>query len=226
MKRSYGWIIVVLILSALLLDACQIIGFNAAPDSPAAPAASPVPSVTALPPTVEAPTHTALPPTAIPTQLPSPTPALPLTPAPASVKTMPYDIQLGSPKFMQAFTQLDKGCNWMGVAGQVFDSQSNPLVNVTVLVTGKLNGQTLNGVGLSGVARAYGPGGYEIKLADKAVDSQAALTIQVMDEQWQPLSAPVVFDTSSDCQKNLILVNFQGVTSGPKIFLPAVSNSK
>ena len=65
-------------------------------------------------------------------------------------------------------------------------------------------------IGLTGVPEAdiYGPGGYEIKIADKAFDSENTLFIQIFDIQGNNMSNAMPFRTYSDCGKNLIIVNF------------------
>ena len=72
-------------------------------------------------------------------------------------------------------------------------------------------GQTrIDEIGLTGVPEAdiYGPGGYEIKIADKAVDSENTLTIRVLDLQGNNLTNALPFKTFLDCKKNLIIINF------------------
>jgi hypothetical protein len=64
---------------------------------------------------------------------------------------------------------------------------------------------------MTGLAPQYGPGGYEITLGDRPLDSDDALTVQLFDQAMLPLSDKVTFDTFEDCDRNLILVNFKQV---------------
>ncbi len=74
-----------------------------------------------------------------------------------------------------------------------------------------LNGKTLNLTAVTGIPEAdvYGPGGYEIQLADGALASSQSLSIQVYDLQGNALSEAYVFDTYADCNKNLAIINFK-----------------
>ena len=121
---------------------------------------------------------------------------------------LPYQAQPGTPIFMQNFSHASAACSWMSVAGQVLDASGTPLKNLVVTVTGTLDGKPLQLIGLTGMAPDYGPGGFEIQLSAAPVASTAALTIQIMDLNGNPLTEPVPFNTSSSCSENVILINF------------------
>ena len=123
----------------------------------------------------------------------------------------PFDIQGGTPAYIKNFTHPSEGCNWMGVAGQVFDRSGDPLLNMVVLVNGKVNGTTIENVGITGIPEAdvYGPGGYEIKISDDVFSSDNLLSIQVFDLKGLPISDKVTYKTFQDCEKNLIIINFK-----------------
>ncbi len=121
---------------------------------------------------------------------------------------MPFKIQEGTPAALQNFAHPDKACNWMGVAGQVIASDGSPVTRIVVLVTGTLNDQPVEFLGMTGSVLDYGLGGYEIELASKPVQTRGQLTLQLFDLDGIPLSDPVLFNTSKDCAKNLILINF------------------
>ena len=143
----------------------------------------------------------------------SPTPTLTNTgtPVPTATQTpFPLILQSGSPAYIQNFAHMDAGCNWLGIAGQVFDADGKTINNLVVNVKGNLGQAKIDEIGLTGIPEAdiYGPGGYEIKIADKAVDSENTLEIQIFDIQGNSLSSAMPFKTFSDCEKNLIIVNF------------------
>jgi hypothetical protein len=146
--------------------------------------------------------------------LPTPTPTLKPTTAPSKVQnvetptTQPYSVQPNTPIFTQNFNHADKGCNWMGVAGQVFPAKGFPIVNLVVAVTGKLGDKTLDQIQLTGLASAYGPGGFEVELSSTPVASTKTLSIQLYDLSGKAISDPLAFNTLADCKKNLILINF------------------
>jgi hypothetical protein len=104
-------------------------------------------------------------------------------------------------------------CNWQGVAGKVTDIQGKPVDNLYIRLTGTYNGQPVDKATLSGGAKYnIGDGGYEIvlEIGSAPIASSGLLTIQLMDSSTEiPLSAPITFDTYSECDKNLILINFQ-----------------
>jgi hypothetical protein len=135
--------------------------------------------------------------------------ATPVEPAPLVLEERkPYRIQPGSPVWLPNFIHPEAGCNWIGVAGQVFDKSGNPVTSLVVEIGGELNGIQVQSLSLTGVAPAYGPGGYEVYLGDQAVDSISALWLQLKDLSGEELTDRVSFDTFSDCSRNLVLINF------------------
>jgi hypothetical protein len=100
------------------------------------------------------------------------------------------------------------GCNWIGVAGQVFDMSGAPIQNLILHLEGIWNGSSVSGEALSGSAGQYGPAGYEFILGTQTLDSTQTLWVQVQDATHKQLSARVYLNTYNDCARNLILVNF------------------
>lgn len=152
--------------------------------------------------------------TATPTRTSTPTktatPTITLTPTQTSTP-LPYTLQVEAPVYIKNFVHTDAGCDWMGVAGQVFDANGDPVLNLVLVATGTLNGKSLNLTAVTGIPEAdvYGPGGYEIQLADETLASSQSLRIQVYDLQGNALSEAFVFDTYADCTKNLAIINFK-----------------
>jgi hypothetical protein len=181
-----------------------IVVLTQAPSQTAVPSETPLPSL--APTSALLPTGT-LPPTEAPT-LVTETPKLPTSTITATPGSPSYRVQPGTPVLTQNFAHLTEGCQWLSVAGQVFDAAGNEVLNIVVRVTGTLNGNPVDKISLTGTVTEYGPSGYEIKLADQAISSNATLIIQLMDLQAQPLSNPLPFNTSSDCSQNVTLINF------------------
>jgi len=104
----------------------------------------------------------------------------------------------------------ETGCNWQGVAGQVFNRQGLPLVGYVVRVSGVYNGQPLNLLGLTGLVEntPYGPGSFELVLGSQALDTQDVLYVQLFEPSGTEVSAPVGLTTYSSCSKNLLIINF------------------
>jgi hypothetical protein len=119
-----------------------------------------------------------------------------------------YQTQNGSPAYLENFARAE-ACSWMGAAGQVFDIQGNPVNSMVVVVGGTINGRSVTNHGATGNAPAYGPGGYEIDLGPSVEASTQTAWIQLTNAQGQALTPQYFIDTYADCQKNLILVNFQ-----------------
>ena len=156
--------------------------------------------------------------TAAETLTPSFTPTKTLTATPVKTATpvdtatpMPYTLQVEAPVYIKNFVHIDAGCDWLGVAGQVFDANGDPVLNLVLVAAGTLNGKTINLTAVTGIPEAdvYGPGGYEIQLAGEALASSQSLNIQVFDLQGNALSEAYVFDTYADCTRNLAIINFK-----------------
>ena len=103
------------------------------------------------------------------------------------------------------------GCNWAGVAGQVFDLQGRPVMGVRVWLRGTFNGEQVSYLSLTLESSPYGPSGFEFTLGDTPINSTGKLSIQLFDQANIPISERVYFDTYEDCQKNLILINFKQI---------------
>ncbi len=102
-------------------------------------------------------------------------------------------------------------CNWIGVAGQVFDLQGRPVMGVRVWLRGTYDGKRVDLLSLTLESSPYGPSGFEFTLGDIPKNSTGQLSIQLLDQAGIPISDRVYFDTFEDCQKNLILINFKQI---------------
>lgn len=185
-------------------------------ESPSAPPGSPTatlaPPSTAVQPS-RTPTRT---PTAAFSATPSPssTPRATSTLKPTATKTaVPYSLQILNPYYLANFTHPDLGCNWLGVAGQVFNLEGLVQKNIIIKAGGTLNGSPVVEQMTMPLAEpdtdlAYGPGGYEITLANKPAASQSAVWVQLYSLDGKPLSQQIFLTTYDDCQKNLLLLNF------------------
>jgi len=153
--------------------------------------------------------------TLAPTEEPTSTTAPTASPVPTGTFTptpVEYDftVQQGSPTYQENFAHPALGCEWLGLAGQVFDAQGEVVKQLVVRVEGELNGQPpIDGLDMTGSHTDYGPGGYELELSLEPVDSSGALSLQLFSLDGRPLSAPVQITTYSSCDQNLILLNFQ-----------------
>ncbi len=139
-----------------------------------------------------------------------------------------YKLQDGSPAGLPGFSHADLGCNWMGVGGQVFGVDSQPVPYLIVLLKGDLGSQAFDNITMTGTAPAWGPGGYEFTLADHPIESSGTLWMQVYDvKSGLPVTEPVYFTTYHDCSKNAIMINFMeiGTTQTYKYYFPVVGEA-
>jgi hypothetical protein len=192
----------------------------AAPDS----ALNPLPPAGAGP-AVMAPTDTqtpiiSFPPTWTPTAaleltftatLPESGPATPsetsvynLNPQDTPKAFVPFVVEGGNP----AYSASPKGCDWMGVAGTVFDLNHAPLSNLIVQIHGTLSGQTYDQEQVTGSLGADRAGAFEFQLSDKPTLSLNSFWILLLDGNRTPISDKIMFNTYAGCNKNLITVNF------------------
>jgi len=118
-------------------------------------------------------------------------------------------VQEGAPVYISNFNHPDAGCNWAGVAGQLFGADGSPINGYTVVITGRVNGTTVSLSGVTGGAQAYGIGGYEVQLSNAPFASSGTLTINVFNADLKQVSIPVSLTTYQDCQANLVILNFR-----------------
>ena len=151
-----------------------------------------------------------------------------VVPEAGGLATPVYIIQSGTPAKLANFLQPAQGCNWTGVAGQVFDNNDMPVTGLIVEVGGKLEGSDILRLTLSGGSLTLGPGGFEIPLTDHVVASTQELYIQLFDLDGNPLSDQFFFDTYPSCEQNLVLINFVAVVGEYSYFqyFPSISTSK
>ncbi|MBN1119678.1 MAG: hypothetical protein JXJ17_01245 [Anaerolineae bacterium] len=175
------------------------------------PKMSPTPEETPTPEIAVEPTNT--PPIAFPTDEPSATqtPALTATGAIAPLEAtltqtgFPFDLQ-ASVAYMSHLGA--EGCNYMAIAGQVFDGDGDPLLGVPVVAEG---GDLFSALDFTGNATQYGPAGYEIYI--DASPYAGTFTVKLVSETGMALSDNVVVETSDSCSENIAIVNF--VQVGP-----------
>ena len=136
------------------------------------------------------------------------------TPQPTFTATpMPYTLQVMNPYYLSNFTHQDLGCNWMGVAGQIFSSGGQVQMDILIKAGGDINGTPVLEDMTMPLTEpetdlAYGPGGYELTISSSLADTDSTAWVQLFNLEGDPLSEKVFLITYDDCQKNLILMNF------------------
>lgn len=195
------------------------------------PTETPVPTETPLPPTfpptntpvptdTPLPTATPLPPTITPsltiTNTPIPTltpvltdtpvlePTLDFTPQPTvpPPSPFPFDVRENQVIFTSNFANA-AGCAWQGIGGQVFDINGQPLTQIRVHVFGS----GVDAFAVSGSNTLYGPSGWEIPVSN-FINTNTYI-VELQTATGTIISPQVQVTFTSDCTRNLALVNFQ-----------------
>ena len=109
-----------------------------------------------------------------------------------------------SPVYLQNYAN-NAGCNWLGIAGLVFDVQGQPIG------FGEYQVHTW-GSGIDvrvpvGGAPAYGPSGYEVFLFDSPVVNNYNLQLETAD--GSTISPIYAVQTHASCSENLLFFSFR-----------------
>ena len=150
--------------------------------------------------------------TPIPTDTPlvlfEPT-ATTVPPTATATPGMPFEAEIQN--IDSTIIHPDTGCNWLGVGGTIEDMDKSPLLGVVVRVQGTLVGATVDMTTVSGVSPSYGKSGFEFILGAAPLPSTETLYIRLFDQAGLPLSDQIIFNTSSECNQNLVLIRFRKV---------------
>ena len=178
------------------------------------PTISPQPTQTAVTPTSPTPTPTS--------QKPTPSPDfLSTSSIPIGLKYVP---QPGSPIYTNNIFHSEKGCNWLGIGGQVLGANAVPVQKLVVEMGGKLSGKGVFKLVLTGSATVVGPGGFEFQIASNPIKSEGALWLVFYDLAGHGLSERAYFNTFEDCNRNQVLFNFVEAGSQPTATTPVITN--
>jgi hypothetical protein len=125
----------------------------------------------------------------------------------------PYTVQALNPLYLTNFTRQELGCDWLGIGGQIFNREGVVQKDIIIKVGGEIAGSPVIEEMTLPLAEpdidiAYGPGGYELTLANSPAESDGTLWIQLISLQGDPLTEQIYLITYDDCQKNLLLMNF------------------
>lgn len=143
-----------------------------------------------------------------PTRTPTPTPTDTPTPGPSPTATNTraayrFTRDPTSPQYIQNFAN-NAGCNWLGIAGVVLDTEGNPVSRGSYRVHIWESG--IDARPTVGDALAYGPSGWEQFLFD-------APTVRDYNVQLETASGTAVSEvysvrTRASCNQNLLLFDF------------------
>ena len=198
------------ILSAIwiMLAGCEIFPYVLEPEFPLSPTLT---ATSAQPNPTQIPMTATLDPTTEPTItstafVPTPTTTIAVE-VDLPIQTPTYNPQDGNPIYLPNFAHPESECEWLGVAGQVFDAQGFEVQDLIIIVgdNQKTEGQWST---QTGMAQAYGPGGYEIQISNVPQETHEMYWVQVLDQNGIQLSERIFFDTFNNCSLNLVLMNF------------------
>jgi hypothetical protein len=151
-------------------------------------------------------TPTLPPPT--PTKTPTPTPTDTPTPGPSPTATstrsaFPFTKDLVSPQYLQNYAN-SAGCNWLGLAGEVFDINGNPVAHGSYRVHVWDSG--VDARVTVGDSQAYGPSGYEQFLFDAPRVQEH--NVQLETANGTAVSQVFRVQTRASCNQNLLYFVF------------------
>ena len=149
-------------------------------------------------------------------ETPLPTGTSAATAAPEATFTstpFPYKLQVLNPHYLANFTHPELGCDWLGIGGQIFNREGVVQKDIIIKVEGELLGSpAIEGMTMPlaepDIDIFYGPGGYELTLADSPAESDSTLWVQLFSLDGTPLSEEIYLVTYDDCNRNLLLLNF------------------
>jgi hypothetical protein len=95
------------------------------------------------------------------------------------------------------------GCNWSSIVGSVVDTNGRAVDGYIV----RIQGEGVDEAVITGTARGFGAGGYELPLGSQA--REAVYTVTLFDSTGQQVAAPVTAITRADCA-NITAVRFIG----------------
>lgn len=201
-----------------MLAGCEIFPYVMEPETPSSPtltgtSVQPTQTQAILTATLEAtPTKTSTP--------LQPTPTTIAVDSDLTNQTFIYKLQDGNPFFLSNFAHPETGCEWMGIAGQVFNTEGIEVQDLVIIVGDTQIAEEYQWTAQTGQVLFYGPGGYEIQLSDTPQETTERFWVQVNDQNGVPLSERLFFDTVSDCSGNLILLNFVFIESSQEKAMP------
>lgn len=126
-------------------------------------------------------------------------------------ETYPYQLHSEQEAFRYDLLRPELSCDWLIIAGQVWDLTGEDVPGLTLHLFGEIAGYSIDQTTVSGRAQVYGDSGFEFALENVVVDSNGTLHIQLVDTDGSALSLPYAIETFANCQQNLILINFKRV---------------
>ena len=145
-----------------------------------------------------------------PTATQTPLPTLTYTPTPTE-KPMPFVVK-GTPQgYPNSMLFPQYSCEeYLFIGGEVLDLREAPVFGLTVKLGGTYGGSLVDLTSVSGELPVYGQSGFGFAIENQRI-RESGLTIQLFDENGEPLSALTYLSITGNCDSNLVIVNYKQV---------------
>lgn len=138
---------------------------------------------------------------AVPTDTPPP-----FDPTATSSSGFGLPFQLEESGVIYAPNSNGRGCDWASIAGTVVGLDGAPVNNYGVQIIDQENPDRLSARVFSGSALTFGPGGFELTLGGTPL--MGIYTVQLFSPVGAPVSEVYTVITSSECDQNVVIINF------------------
>ena len=122
------------------------------------------------------------------------------TPTPLP-QEFPFVLQAGTPTTTQNLDE-NGGCAFLGIAGQVFGIDGDPLDGIAIVV----KGENFDNLFITQFVAQYGLGSYELQLNNEPIEAE--FEVQLFSVSGDVLSNVVVIRTASSCEENVTILSF------------------
>jgi hypothetical protein len=143
-----------------------------------------------------------------PTATPTPKPTLTHTP---TEKPMPFVVK-GTPNgYPNSMLFPQYSCEeYLFIGGEILDLREAPVYNLTVKLGGTYGGSLVDMTSISGDMSVYGESGFGFVIENQRI-RESGITIQLFDENGEPLSSLIYLSITGNCDSNLVIVNYKQV---------------
>ena len=145
-----------------------------------------------------------------PTATPTPEPTLTYTPTPTE-KPMPFVVK-GTPNgYPNSMLFPQYSCEeYLFIGGEILDLREAPILGLTVRLGGTYGGSLFDMTSVSGDMSVYGESGFGFVIENQRI-RESGITMQLFNENGEPLSALIYLSISGNCDSNLVIVNYKQV---------------
>ena len=145
-----------------------------------------------------------------PTATLTPEPTLTHTPTPTE-KPMPFVVK-GTPNgYPNSMLFPQYSCEeYLFIGGEILDLREAPILGLTVRLGGTYGGSLVDMTSVSGDMSVYGESGFGFVIENQRI-RESGITIQLFDENGEPLSSLIYLSITGNCDSNLVIVNYKQV---------------